>query len=159
MTELGYKLLQSDGTSANCPFRYRLDGEWNVVPGNGSYVALTEGFYFAGGAKTIRDPLIVKLECDEPTGAWAPDGTKCFRRVRFLEGIANFRVLPPDIQGEIARYMPGLSLSDRMTFLRGSRPSWMYRFSWFFEAPEFKPEMKKALLLEAADWERRLRNV
>ena len=88
-TTSGYKVLRADGTSLNGKFRYALPtngkpGPWQEVPGNGSYVAHTDGLY-AGGA----GPLLVRMRCrDECVASDPPLGVRCWRRVRVV------RILP-----------------------------------------------------------------
>ena len=50
------------------------------MPGNGAYVAVSGGLRSGG-----RGPLFARFECEEPTGAEAPEGVICFRRVRRSE--------------------------------------------------------------------------
>ena len=47
---------------------------WQTIPGNGAYVAVTSGLTEGG-----YGPMLVYLECEEPTGAVAPEGVVCFR--------------------------------------------------------------------------------
>lgn len=146
---IGYKLLNSDGTSPNGQFKYDLEGSWTEVPGNGSYVAMTEGFYYSNEAKSIKDPIFVKMGCDEPTGSQCPEPVMCFRRVRVIEVLKDIRDLPANLRGEAARYMPGLPLKTRLEILRTTKPSWMRRAAWFLDDDNWKISERKAFKMEA----------
>ena len=76
--DTGYKLLREDGSSIHDMDRvtYPL-GEWIDVPDNGAYIAVDGGLYTGGNA-----PLLAQFECADPTGAPAPHGVVCYRRVR-----------------------------------------------------------------------------
>lgn len=78
---VGCKLLKEDGGSMRESGRviYPID-EWITVGGNGAYVAITDGLLAAG-----KGPLLAFLECEDDTGADAPFGVACFRRVRRVE--------------------------------------------------------------------------
>ena len=146
---IGYKLLNPDGTSPNGRFKYDLEGSWTEVPGNGSYVAMTEGLYYSNGSKSIKEPIFVKLECEEPTGAACPEPVKCFRRVRVVEVLKDIQDLPPNLRGEAARHMPGLPVKIRLEILRATKPSWMRRAAWFLDDPDWKINDRKAFRMEA----------
>src|SRR3990167_5544258 len=79
--DYGLKLLAADDGSITSKFGrviYPLD-EWVTVPGNGAYVAITDGLNSANG----KAPMILGFfETDEPTGAPAPTGVVCYRKVR-----------------------------------------------------------------------------
>ena len=49
------------------------------MPGHGAYVAVADGLTSGGVG-----PLLVAMESEGPTGAGAPDGVVCYRRVRRL---------------------------------------------------------------------------
>jgi len=85
---IGYKHLRADGSSLNGKFKYLLPvdgapGPWQDVPGNGAYIAVTDGL-FAGG----DDPqgMLVRMEGDEqkPGPPSEVKGVLCSRRVRLL---------------------------------------------------------------------------
>lgn len=82
----GLKLLTDDGRSQTERFdkvHYPIE-KWVTVPGNGAYVAMTSNLYSESGGARV---LLVQMECEQPTGADAPDGVECFRRVRRLKEI------------------------------------------------------------------------
>ena len=81
MNKIGAKLLNGN-RSLNGESVYDLSGAWNIVPGNGAYVAITGGLFAGGKGEDLRF-----MEGKDPTGAVAPAGVVCFRQVR---------VLPPD---------------------------------------------------------------
>ena len=82
---MNLKLLRPDGRSLTdsrpdySPVRYPLDGAWVSVPGNGAYVANDMEGLLRGGV----GPLLVEMECEDPTGAGA-DGVTPYRRVRVV---------------------------------------------------------------------------
>ena len=77
---IGLKLLREDGSSLREQGRMRYPpDEWIEVPGNGAYVAVTDGLTSGG-----MGPLLVVVECQNPTGTHAPYGVTCYRGVRRL---------------------------------------------------------------------------
>ena len=82
----GYKLLQHALTSLNGKFQYAQNG-WQTVPGNGCYVAVTDGLTVGG----FGDRLF-QVECREPTGAIAPIGVICYREVRLVKELHELRL-------------------------------------------------------------------
>jgi len=114
---IGCKLLQSDGTSLNGEYRYDLSGKWNVVPGNGAYVAVTGGLPCGNMGK-----LLVYLDCEQPTGVKAPEGVICFRRVRVIPDCPDR--ITPELRGEVAYYAPKLTPRERLELARRSTPYW-----------------------------------
>ena len=77
---IGYKLLRDDMSLTLQYDRIRYPvGKWVSVPGNGAYVAISGGL-LTGGGDVVRDEL-AQFECEEPSGANAPDGVVCFRKV------------------------------------------------------------------------------
>ena len=164
---LGFKLLRPDGTSPNGRFKYRLDPpvegwesipeEWDVVPGNGCYVAMTHGLFAAGEAQGIKNPIITVVGTAGPmTGVVTPEGVECFRCVRVLRVITDIRELEiPSLRGEAARYMPGIKLTDRLEILRGCPSTYMRRTAWFLSDPDWgKTASREAALKESFDRER-----
>jgi hypothetical protein len=136
---IGCKLLQRDGTSLNGKYRYNLDGEWNIVPGNGAYVAVTGGLTLAG-----EGPKLVYLECREPTRVVAPNGVRCFRHVRVIPACPER--LTRELRGEIAfRYASGLTAEQRVTLARESTPEWRGQVACY--ASGFTPEQRVELAL------------
>jgi hypothetical protein len=119
---IGCKFLNADGTSLNGEYRYDLSGKWNIVPGNGSYVAITGGL---SGAKAGK--LLVYVDCEQPTGAKAPEGVVCFRRVRVIPDCPDR--ITPELRGEVACYSPKLTPRERLELARQSDPYWMGRIA------------------------------
>ena len=77
----GLKLLAAGGGSINDAHGriiYPID-QWIDVPGNGAYIAVRDGLCSGGSG-----PILAFFECAEPTGACAPAGVICYRRVRRL---------------------------------------------------------------------------
>jgi ribosomal protein L31 len=114
---IGCKFLNADGTSLNGEYRYDLSGKWNIVPGNGSYVAITGGL---SGAKAGK--LLVYLDCEQPTGAKAPEGVVCFRRVRVIPDCPDR--ITPELRAEVVCYSPKLTPRERLELARQSDPYW-----------------------------------
>lgn len=80
----GLKLLTEEGTSLSWqypPVTYPVN-EWVNVPGNGAYVAITDKLLSVRSGE-----LLVQMECEEPTGAYALYGIVCYRWVRRLAEI------------------------------------------------------------------------
>jgi len=84
-TILGLKLLTADGRSINFNGRgdVRYTGDWQDIPGNGAYVAITAGLVSGG-----YGPTLAVMECDAesrvtPTDA-PPEGVRCYTRVRWM---------------------------------------------------------------------------
>ena len=105
-TVFGAKILQADGRSLNGSFQYAIPsngepGPWQEVPGNGAYVAVTDGIEKGG-----YGPLLVCFECRDPTGSSAPEGVVCFRKVRVLPFDAS--LLSDEMQAN-ALYLRGLT--------------------------------------------------
>lgn len=77
----GLKMLTAKGVcnADEYPYVTYPVGKWVKVPGNGSYVAMTDGL-----SGTRKGHVLTQFECKEPTGADAPDGVTCFRRVKRL---------------------------------------------------------------------------
>ena len=111
---VGCKLLREDGTSLNGKFQYQRN-EWLQVPGNGAYVAVTGGLTVGGVGK-----VLAYFECKEPTGAKAPNGVTCFRRVRWVEDAPER--ISRKLRGEVARLALGLSPKQRMELAMKSTP-------------------------------------
>lgn len=84
---LGAKILRADGSSIREEGRvtYPLGG-WVTVPGGGAYVCVKHGDAIRCGGD---GPLLVVLECEEPTGVSTPFGVTCYRRVRRLTAGVN----------------------------------------------------------------------
>ena len=116
-TIVGCKLLGANGSSLRERERVWYTTEWQTIPGNGAYVAVTSGLTEGG-----YGPMLVYLECEEPTGAVAPEGVVCFRRVRIIPDAPER--ITPELRGEIAYYAPGLSSEQRMELARESTPDW-----------------------------------
>ena len=78
----GLKLLAADGGSVTEEYErvFYPIGKWVEVPGNGAYMAITDGLNCAAN----RGKLLGFFECEEPTGALAPEGVVCFRKCRRL---------------------------------------------------------------------------
>ena len=136
---VGCKLLREDGTSLNGEFQYQRN-EWLQVPGNGAYVAITEGLT-AGGIGGV----LAYFECKEPTGAEAPNGVTCFRRVRWVKDAPER--ISPELRGEVARYAPRLSPRQRMELALKSTPEWHGRVARY--APGLSPEQRMELALKS----------
>ena len=136
---VGCKLLQEDGTSLNGKFRYQ-HNEWQEVPGNGAYVAITAELV-AGG----QGPVLAYFECEDPTEAEAPDGVVCFRRVRWIEPAPDR--ISPELRGQIVRHAPGLSPDQRYDLALRSTPEWQGRCAR--HAPEFSPDQRYKLALKS----------
>ena len=82
----GLKLLTDDGRSLNGSGKGSIQytGEWQDVPGNGSYVAIAGGLASGG-----YGPTLAVMECDAasrvtPTDA-PPSGVWCLKRVRWVK--------------------------------------------------------------------------
>ena len=75
---IGAKLLNGL-TSINGRFVYSDDGQFQKVPGNGAYVAISGNLMAGGKGSHLR-----YVEAEAPTGADAPDGVICFRQIRLL---------------------------------------------------------------------------
>jgi hypothetical protein len=75
----GVKILKPDGQSLNGKYTYDLSGAWNVVPGNGAYVAVSGG---EDRASIPSARLVVALECEEELAE--DNGVNCYRRVRVV---------------------------------------------------------------------------
>lgn len=146
MATVGAKMLAADGGSLAAGNRviYPVD-EWIEVGGNGAYVAVSGGLTEAGIGE-----ILALFECQEPTGAPAPKGVVCYRKVKRLPGfevdkissrellgeIAYYCDLPPaervrlalratpDWRGQIACYSPGLSPEDRIALAMTTTPRW-----------------------------------
>ena len=106
---IGCKFLTSDSKSLTDEFdkvTYPIN-EWVTVPGNGCYVAIT-GNLTSGGT----GPILAYLECEEPTGAPAPEGVICYRRVRRLPDPSPD--ITPELKGEVARDAPDLTSTQRI---------------------------------------------
>ncbi|MEW6439279.1 MAG: hypothetical protein AB1508_19175 [Pseudomonadota bacterium] len=104
---IGYKLLREDGSSLREVWRYQYElpanggpGSWQVVPGNGAYLAVTGGLS-AGGV----GPQVARLESpdDEPDVCESGvAGVRCRRTVRVL-GAWPLVDLPPEIRADVER--------------------------------------------------------
>jgi len=139
MTVFGAKLLRSDGTSLNGKYKYDLSGAWNKVPGNGAYVAVTDGLT-AGG----NGPLLAWLECEEEVaGTEVPTGVKCFRRVRVLDKFPEGAA--PELYCEIACCMLGLSAEQRIDLALESTPEWRGRAAYWAPGLNAKQRVELAL--------------
>jgi len=79
MTTYGIKLLREDGGSLteNRGRVFYPEDTWVEAPGNGAYVALTDGVTSSG-----EGPVLALLECEKSTEAGGPVGVTCFSRVR-----------------------------------------------------------------------------
>lgn len=79
---MGYKFLTIDNRGLFEDFQYKI-GEWNEVPGNGCEVAETDGLFFTGAHanKFSFGHTLVEIRGEELTGAPAPRGAVCYRRV------------------------------------------------------------------------------
>ena len=81
---IGLKFLRADGSSISAEYgrvKYPLDGSWIEVPGNGAYVAMTDGLNSGGVGE-----IIVALECETPVlSVSSPLGVECYRRVRVVK--------------------------------------------------------------------------
>ena len=81
---IGLKFLRADGSSIGDTYgrvKYPLDGSWIDVPGNGAYVAMTDGLNSGG----VGD-IIVAMECETPIlSVETPRGVTCYRRVRIVK--------------------------------------------------------------------------
>ena len=75
---ISYKLVREDFGSLCDENRVIYGEEWQTVPGNGAYCSDTGDGITSGGA----GPVLIALEVEDPTGAYAPDGVTCYRRVR-----------------------------------------------------------------------------
>jgi hypothetical protein len=149
--EVGCKLLRADGTSLNGRYRYNLDGEWNTVPGNGAYVAVTGELTLAGIPG--KDDILVYLECEEPTGVVASGGVRCFRHVRVIPACPER--LTRELRGEIACYAPNLTPKQRVKLALESTPGWRGRVALY--APGLSAEQRVALALESTpEWRARI---
>jgi hypothetical protein len=170
---IGCKLLRADGTSLNGKYRYNLDGEWNVVPGNGAYVAITDGL-----TSGVMGERLVYLECEEPiwvpTRTVASDGVQCFRRVRVIPPCPDR--ISPELRGEVAFYAPNLTSEQRFELACTSTPEWRGRIAFFtilsvaqrfelarqsdpewrglvaYNASELTPEQRFALALDSTPY-------
>lgn len=110
MRTIGIKILRADGRSLNGRVEHPV-GEWVDVPGHGAYVAVSGGLWSAG--EPPQGAIYCTVECREPTGASAPDGVVCFRRVHRLPGPPD-----PEILERCALAEPAAALryaSDRLT--------------------------------------------
>lgn len=147
---VGCKLLRSDGSSLRKEGRvFYPMGEWITVPGNGAYVAVTGGLVMGGSG-----PLLTYMECEDPTGAEAPVGVACYRRVRRLAEPAPEKV-SPDMRGQIARYVPDLSPKQRAALAEASTPDWRGAVARY--APGLTPKQRIALAkASTADWRGRV---
>jgi len=150
----GCKLLQADGSSLTDEFgrvSYPV-GEWLEVPGHGAYVAVTGGLTSANVG--VSGAVLAYLECEEPTGAEAPGGVLCFRRVRRLAAMAPERI-SPELRGLVARDAPNLTREDRMALVAGSTPDWR---GWVAcDAPDLTREDRLALARESTpEWRGRV---
>jgi hypothetical protein len=136
---IGCKLLRTDGHALNGQYHYDLSGAWNAVPGNGAYVAVE------GGLAMGDERQLVYLECAEPTGARAPNGVQCFRRVRIVPPCPER--ITPKLRGWVACFAPGLSAEQRIALALESTPELRGRVACF--APDFSAEQRIALALES----------
>ena len=91
---IGAKLLNGL-SSLNGKHLYCDDGEWQQVPGDGAYVAVTGNLTLGGKGTNLR-----YLECKEPTGVEAPPGVICYRSVRLLPD-GEIPVVDQNLQIEI----------------------------------------------------------
>src|SRR5574340_652458 len=106
---VGCKLLRKDFSSINDEYgrvSYR-STDWITVPGNGAYVAVTEGLTSGGFG-----PRLAYFECKGPTGVLAPSGVRCFRHVRLIPACPER--ISPKLRGCIALDVPGLSAKQRV---------------------------------------------
>jgi hypothetical protein len=145
---VGCKLLKANGTSLNGKYCYDLTGTWNVVPGNGAYVAVTGGLTTAGIPS--KDDILVYLECEEPTGAVAShDDVQCFRHVRVIPACPER--LTRELRGEIACYAPRLTAEQRVMLAQESTPE--LRGQVALDAPDLTPEQRVRLARESTpEW-------
>jgi hypothetical protein len=132
MRTIGCKLVREDGgslrgegtLSAYGSRRVIYGPEWQTVPGNGAYVAIT-GALFDGG----DGPRLIYLECEEPTGAEAPHGVVCFRRVRVVSDCPD--EITPELRGLIALDAPSLTSQQRFDMAKSTTQDWKGRFAYF----------------------------
>src|SRR3990172_10281306 len=91
---LGLKLLAKDGQSlreegrVTCP----ADGSWIDVPGNGAYLAITDGLTSGGYGPTLA---VLEYDPESRVPCAAPEGVECYRRVRPGAPVGGARLLPP----------------------------------------------------------------
>jgi hypothetical protein len=79
----GYKLLDGDQSLTTQYKRVRYPvGEWVTVSGNGAYVSLSDGLL--SGCGDVTKHVLARFECEGTTEVSAPEGVKCFRRVKRL---------------------------------------------------------------------------
>lgn len=145
MVVVGCKLLREDGGSLRESNRviYPVD-EWIEVPGNGAYVAVTGGLTLGG-----VDLVLAYFECADPTGALAPRGVMCFRRVRRLPEPAPKRITP-GLRGDLACWAPDLSAEQRMKLALESTPEWRGMTARY--APNLSAEQRVTLAQGSALW-------
>lgn len=165
MTKIGCKFLQFDCGSLVSADRviYPAD-EWISVPGDGAYVAISGGLSYAG-----TSPVLAFFECAAPTGAPAPAGVVCFRRVRRLqsEPVSSLigKISSEELLGEIAFYGGiGITRSLRVAAALRSSPEWRGRVACYASdisredrvalAKESTPEWRGQVALNAPDLSR-----
>jgi hypothetical protein len=144
---IGCKLLNRiDDQSARSltmeytPVVYRR-GEWNEVPGNGAYVAITGGLTSGGMGDTLA-----YLECEgEVVGCDPPNGVRCFRRVQWIADAPER--ISPELRGAVAHDAPDLSADQRMALALESTPEWR---GWVAcSVPDLSAEQRMALARES----------
>ena len=89
----GIKLLQGDdGSLTNDHVRvFYPENTWVDVPGNGAYMALTDGV-----TSGSEGPVLALLECEKPTETDGPVGVTCFSRVRRIP-VSDWPKLLPEL--------------------------------------------------------------
>ena len=93
MATYGIKLLREDsGSLTNDHVRvFYPENTWVDVPGNGAYMALTDGV-----TSGSEGPVLALLECEKPTETDGPVGVTCFSRVRRIP-VSDWPKLLPEL--------------------------------------------------------------
>ena len=142
-TIVGCKLLNSNNQSLTTDYKkvtYPV-GKWIRVPGNGAYVAVNGGLTIGG-----IGPVLAYFECEDPTGAEAPSGVTCFRRVKRLADPAPERI-SPKLRGEVACYAPDLTAEQRFKFALKTAPKWRGKIARY--APDLSADQRVKLALKS----------